>query len=54
MNKGIQKDSWIGVGAILLLMIWSISLLLFALLSGAEASEGYSNGIEVITYTPIS
>ena len=40
MNKGIQKDPWIGVGAILLLMIWSVALFLFALLSGAEAAEG--------------
>lgn len=45
MNKGIQKDSWIGVGAILLLMIWSIALFLFALLSGAEAAEGTVSGL---------
>ena len=40
MNKGIQKDSMFGVGAILLLMIWSVALFLFALMSGAEASDG--------------
>ncbi len=36
---GIQQDSWVGVGAILLLMVWSITLFLVALLSGAEAAD---------------
>ena len=40
MNKGIQKDSMFGIGVIMLLMIWSVALFLFALLSGAEAAEG--------------
>jgi hypothetical protein len=45
MNKGISKDSLIAVGAIVLLTIWSIGLLLFALLSGAEAAEGTVSGV---------
>jgi hypothetical protein len=45
MNKGVQKDSMFGIGAILLLMIWSIALFLFALMSGAEASDGTVAGI---------
>jgi hypothetical protein len=45
MNKGIQKDSMFGIGAILLLMVWSITLFLFALMSGAEASDGTVAGI---------
>lgn len=45
MNKGIRKDSWVGVGAILLLSIWSVFLFLFALMSGAEAAEGTVSGI---------
>jgi len=40
MNKGIEKDSMFGIGAILLLTVWSVALFLFALLSGAEAAEG--------------
>jgi hypothetical protein len=45
MSKEIQKDSMLGIGAILLLMVWSIALFLFALMSGAEASDGTVAGI---------
>lgn len=45
MNKGIQKDSWIGVGAIVVLAVWSLALFLFALMSGAEATNGTVSGL---------
>ena len=45
MNKGIKKDSMFGIGAILLLTVWSVTLFLFALMSGAEASDGTVEGI---------
>lgn len=45
MYKGIQKESWISIGAILLLAIWSAVILLFALMSGAEAAEGTVIGV---------
>jgi hypothetical protein len=45
MSKEIQKDSMLGIGAILLLMVWSIALFLFALMSGAEATDGTIVGI---------
>jgi len=45
MKKGIQTDSWVGVGAILGLLIWSLALFLFALLSGVEAADGTVSGL---------
>jgi len=43
MHKGISKDSFVGVGAIILLALWSVSLFLLALLSGAEAAGGVTS-----------
>jgi|GEM_PF-4820430 len=40
MSKRIPKDSLIGIGVIVLLVIWSITLFWLALISGVEATDG--------------
>lgn len=37
MNKGIQKDSRVSWGSLLVLLLWAVSLFLFALLSGTDS-----------------
>ena len=45
IQQGIKKDSWIGVGSIIVLMVWSLALFLFALMSGAQAADGTIPGL---------
>lgn len=45
MNNRLTNDSLIGMGAIFLLTVWSITLFTFALLSGADSAQGNLSGI---------